>query len=97
MNPAAKLSSALLIAAVLTLACRGDQPGAPAKIAAAPAEDADVVAKDGAVAEGGAPKITADEAVYEFGAIKATDSVEHVFEIRNVGDADLKIERVQRT
>jgi hypothetical protein len=91
MNPAAKFSSALLIAAVVPLACGGDQPGAPTRIAAAPVEDADVVAK------GGAPKITADEAVYEFGAIKATDSVEHVFEIRNVGDADLKIERVQKT
>ena len=92
MNPAAKLSSALLIAAVLTPACGRDEPSAPTKIAAAPAEnDAEVVA------EGGVPKITADEAVYEFGAIKVTDVVEHVFKIRNAGDADLKIDRVQKT
>jgi hypothetical protein len=89
MNTAAKLSSALLIAVALTLACGGDQPPAPTKIIDAP--PAAVIAKDGA------PKITADEAVYEFGAIKATDSVEHVFKIRNAGDADLKVERVQKT
>lgn len=98
MNPAAKLSSALLVAAALTLACGADQPAAPTKVAAPPATDgAEGDAKDGAVANAAAPKITADEAVHEFGAITATDSVEHVFKIRNAGDADLKIERVQRT
>lgn len=83
MTPAVTSSSALLIALALTLACGADQPDAPAENAV--------------IAKVGAPKIAADEAVYDFGAIKATDSVEHVFKIRNVGDADLKVERVQKT
>jgi hypothetical protein len=88
----AKLSSALLLSAALTFACGGDQPAASAEIVPAPAEgDA------AAIVKAGAPKITADEAVFDFGAIKATDSVEHVFKIRNVGDAELKVERVQKT
>lgn len=90
MTRSAKPSSALLIAVALVLACGGDRAGAPMEIDPAPAENA-------AVEKGGAPKITADEAVYDFGAIKATDSVEHVFKIRNAGDADLKVERVQKT
>lgn len=89
MTHPTQLASLLLVAAALTLACRGEAP--PAESAAA------VVATDGAVVKAGAPKITADEAVYEFGAIGATDSVEHVFKIRNAGDAELKIERVQKT
>lgn len=97
MDPAAKLFSALLVAAV-TLACGADPVPAPTKVSASPAKDgAAAVDKDDAVAPGGAPKITSDAAVHDFGAIKATDSVEHVFKIRNAGDADLKIERVQRT
>jgi hypothetical protein len=88
MTSAAKPASALLIA--LTLACGGDRPGAPAEVEPALAENA-------AIATGGAPRIAADEAVFDFGAIKATDSVEHVFKIRNAGDADLKVERVQKT
>ena len=88
-SSSARHSSALLIAVALVLACRGDQAGAPAENDPALAENAAL--------EKGAPKITADEAVYDFGAIKATDVVEHVFEIRNVGDADLKVERVQKT
>lgn len=92
MTDPAKLTSALLVAAALTLACGGDQPGAPAAIVPAPAEN-----DDAAIVTSGAPKIAADEAVFEFGAIKATDSIEHVFKIRNVGDADLKVERVQKT
>jgi hypothetical protein len=52
---------------------------------------------EAAEAQTGAPKIAADEAVFEFGSIKPTDKVEHVFKIRNAGTADLKIERVQRT
>lgn len=92
MPTAAKLSSALLIAVALTLACGGDPPAAPTKSTDAPAETGAVV-----IAKAGAPEITADEAVYDFGTIKATDSVEHVFKIRNAGDADLKVERVQKT
>ena len=87
-----KLSSALSIAAALTLACGGHEPPVPAKIVEAPAESGEV-----AIANEGAPKITADEAVFDFGTIKLTDSVEHVFKIRNAGNVDLKIERVQKT
>lgn len=90
MTSTAKLSSALLVAVALVLACRGDQPAATAEVEAAPAEGA-------AIAKDGTPKITADEAVYDFGAIGPTDSVEHVFKLRNAGDADLKVERVQKT
>lgn len=90
MRSAAKSSFALLVAAALTLACGGDKPVAPAQSDPAAAGNA-------AIAKEGAPKITADEAVFEFGAIAPTDSVEHVFQIRNAGDADLKIERVQKT
>lgn len=86
-----KLSSALLLAATFTLACGGDPPAAPADVAAAPVEG------EAAPAEQGAPKIAADAPVFDFGAISGTDSVEHVFVIRNVGDAELKVERVQKT
>ncbi len=96
MHATAKLSTALLTAAVLSLACRGDS--APTKVAEAVAEsDTEVAAKGEAVAQDGAPRIAADEAVYAFGAIGISDTVEHVFKIRNAGDADLKIERVQKT
>lgn len=47
--------------------------------------------------EAGVPKIAADEAVFDFGAINPTGKVEHVFKIKNAGTADLKIERVQKT
>ena len=90
MIPFAKPSSALLFAAALVLACGGDKANAPTEIESAPAENA-------ALEKVGTPKITADEAVHDFGAIKATDSVEHVFKIRNAGDAELKVERVQKT
>lgn len=91
MTSTAKFSSLLVIAAALVLACRGDQQAAPTENEpAAGAENAEV-AKDGA------PKITADEPVYDFGAISGTDSVEHIFKIRNAGTADLKVERVQKT
>lgn len=90
MTSTAKSSSALLIAVALTFACGGGQPAAPTEIDPAPAEEA-------APAKDGAPKITADEPVYDFGAIASTDSVEHVFKIRNAGTADLKVERVQKT
>jgi hypothetical protein len=90
MTHPAKLPLPLQIAVALTLACGGAQPPASTEIAAT-AADAAVIATDGV------PKITADEAVYEFGAIAPTDTVEHVFKIRNAGTADLKVERVQKT
>jgi hypothetical protein len=85
----AKLSSALLLATTLTLAC-GGQASAPTEVVPAP-DDAAAIVKDAA------PRIAADEAVFDFGAIKVTDTVEHVFKLRNIGNADLKVERVQKT
>lgn len=81
-----RLSSVLLVAVALTSACRSEVPA-----------DAGTVAVAVAVATEGVPKIAADEPVHDLGAIKATDSVEHVFKMRNVGDADLEVERVQKT
>jgi hypothetical protein len=85
-----KLSSALLAATILALACGGAQPTAPAETAPAEAEPA-------AEAKTGTPKAAVDEPVFDFGGIALKDSVDHVFVIRNVGDGDLKIERVQKT
>lgn len=101
MTRAAKLIPALLVPATLSLAlaCGGEAP-APTKVEVSqdPAEVSEPQASEPqAVAKVGVPKITSDAAVHEFGAIKATDSIEHVFTIRNAGTADLKIERVQRT
>ena len=103
MTRAAKLITALLVAAPLSLACGANEAPAPTKVvtpevdasASEPAPSAQPVAQS--VAQPAAPKITADAAVYEFGGIKPSDSVDHVFKIRNAGTADLKIERVQRT
>jgi hypothetical protein len=44
---------------------------------------------------GGAPVIASDAAVFDFGEVKPTAVVEHVFTIRNEGDADLHIDRVE--
>lgn len=66
----------------------------------APTPVEDQAASEPAVAaepEAGVPKIAADEAVFDFGAINPTSKVEHVFKIKNAGTADLKIERVQKT
>lgn len=96
MNAFAKLSSTLLVAAVLIPACGADRPAAPTEAAAPPSTtgDADEL---GTVANATRSQIAADEPVHDFGTIAATDAVEHVFRIRNVGGADLEIERVQRT
>ena len=45
----------------------------------------------------GAPVITSAQAVFEFGSIHPGEVVEHVFKVKNAGDADLHIERVQKT
>ncbi|MCA9653173.1 MAG: DUF1573 domain-containing protein [Myxococcales bacterium] len=99
MTRAATLISALLVP--LALACGANEAPAPTKVAgppeAAPPEPAAEASAPGPVAADGVPKITSDAPVHEFGGIKPTDSVDHVFKIRNAGTADLKIERVQRT
>jgi hypothetical protein len=88
---------ALSILATTTLMVGGCN-AAPAPTETGPAEAEP--ASDPAVAaepETGAPKIAADEPVFNFGAIKPTEKIDHVFKIKNVGTADLKIERVQKT
>jgi hypothetical protein len=44
-----------------------------------------------------APVIASDEPTFDFGTISPTEQVTHVFKIVNRGNADLKIERVERT
>jgi hypothetical protein len=85
---------ALTVVAFVTLGCNAAPSDPTSTTEAEPTTEPAVAA----VPEpGGAPKIAADEAVFEFGSIKPTDKVEHVFKIKNTGTADLKIERVQRT
>lgn len=95
MTRAATLLPTPLIAAGLVLACSIEPSPAPTKVEV-PRIDAGTH-EASPVVQDGVPAISSDAAVHDFGAIKATDSVEHVFQIRNVGTADLKIERVQRT
>ena len=98
MTKSAKLLCALLLApSFMVLACTS-QPAAPAPVAEAqPQAEATTSAETGAALEQGAPKIASDEATFNFGAIKPVDSIEHIFKIKNVGTADLHIERVQKT
>jgi len=100
MARAAKLIPALLLVVPLAIACGTNESPPPSKIVVsdepAPSEPAP---SEPAASEPntGVPRITSDAAVHDFGAITPTDSVEHVFGIRNAGTADLKIERVQPT
>ena len=48
-------------------------------------------------AEAGGPKIVLPEPKFDFGAVPAGHRVEHVFEVRNGGDAVLEIQKVQPT
>jgi hypothetical protein len=95
MARASKLILALLVVVPLAIACGTHESPPPAKLAVSDhepgASEPDPVVRDGV------PRITSDAAVHDFGAIKPTDSVEHVFGIRNAGSADLKLERVQPT
>jgi hypothetical protein len=87
---------ALSVLATTTLvvgACNSAPTPTPAE--AEPASEPAVAAE--AEPEAGVPKIAADEATFNFGAIKPTEKIDHVFKIKNVGTADLKIERVQKT
>jgi hypothetical protein len=94
MPTPAKLQGTLLLAAALVVAC-GSEP-APTPAPAETEADANTT-EPRAADEDGTPKIASDAATFEFGAIKPTDKVEHVFIVKNEGTADLKIERVQRT
>lgn len=82
-----------LVGAALVFAC-GTESAPPPTPAAG--ETGAAQAADAPDAEG-VPKIAAAEPVHEFGGIKASDTVEHVFAIKNEGTADLKIDHVQRT
>jgi hypothetical protein len=74
--------------------CKSDSP--PPAAADEPASETAVAAT--AEPESlGAPKIAADEPVFDFGSINPAGRVEHVFKIKNTGTAELKIERVQKT
>ena len=98
MARASKLISALLVSVSLAIACGTHEPPPPSKVVVSADEAAaSEPAASAPVVPDGVPKITSDAAVHDFGAIKATDSVEHVFEVRNAGTADLEIERVQPT
>ena len=46
-------------------------------------------------ADGKAPKIVAVEETFNFGKVKQGKNPEHVFKIKNEGDADLKIEKAR--
>ena len=84
-----------VVALTILGGCNSAAP-APTPSADEPAGETAVAATAEPEAEG-APQITADEPVFDFGSIKPTERVDHVFKIRNIGTADLKIERVQRT
>lgn len=90
------LSGASLGLALMLGACSPAAPTPDAKAdGAGEAEPAEAVPE---LPEGErVPKIACDEAVFDFGGVTATGSVEHVFKIKNVGTADLEIEQVKRT
>jgi hypothetical protein len=44
-----------------------------------------------------APVIACDEPTHDFGTIAPAEKVKHVFKLVNRGNADLKIEKVERT
>jgi hypothetical protein len=95
MARASTLIPALLVVVPLAIACGTHEPPPPAKVAVS--DDEPGASEPYTVVRDGVPRITSDAAVHDFGAIKPTDSVEHVFGIRNTGSANLKIERVQPT
>jgi hypothetical protein len=87
-----RLLALTLVATTVVLGGCNSAPPAPT-----PSEDEPATEPAAAEPEAGVPKIACDEPVFEMGAIKQTDKVDHVFKIRNAGTGDLKIERVQRT
>ena len=82
---------ALSVVALSLGGCKSDPPPPAADDPAVEAEPAPEPAAEGT------PKIAAAEPVFDFGAIKPTDKVEHVFKISNAGTAELKIIKVQKT
>lgn len=87
-----RLLALSILATTIVVGCNSAPPG-PTPAEGEPASEPAVAAEP----EAGVPKIAADEPVFNFGAIKPTDKIDHVFKIKNAGTADLKIERVQKT
>lgn len=56
-----------------------------------------VLAAAAAAAEGQRPRLVCREAVYDFGAARDTNTVEHTFILRNEGDAPVTIDHVRTT
>jgi hypothetical protein len=94
-RPAKHLFALSILGCLVLVGCRAEDP-APTP-AAEPEASAASETGAAADAEAGVPKIASDAPVFEFGEIKPTDTIEHVFKVKNEGTADLKIERVQRT
>jgi hypothetical protein len=88
----------LTLGAAISIGCGGSSD-APKAEPISEAEPAQTTGAGTGAAEDqdGVPKIVAENATHDFGGIKASDTVEHVFTVRNEGTADLKIDRVQRT
>jgi hypothetical protein len=78
---------------LLALACGSPSDAKLAKADAAATPEAPAPLSKTTIA----PKIASDEAVFDFGAIKPTQTVEHTFTIKNVGTGDLNIDHVQKT
>lgn len=81
-----------LVSLMGAFACMSEPP-APAPVKQ---DDPALAPSEGEVAAAG-PRIAADEAVFDFGSVAPSGKVEHVFTIRNVGDADLHIDHVKKT
>lgn len=90
---------ALLSLPLLAFALTACNTPKPSKQVAAETGDtsAEATSEGAAADQAAAPKIAADEATFEFGEIKPSERVQHTFKIKNEGNADLHIERVQRT
>jgi hypothetical protein len=97
--PTRRLPAFALLVPALTLGCA--DPAPPADASPSPGASLEPVAEPTPAlvphAEDGPPKLSADSAIYEFGAITAKDTAEHVFTLHNTGGSDLHIDRVQAT
>lgn len=76
----------LLIAACIACACACGGKGQEGQDAGREQPAAKADAK---------PKIAAAESAFDFGKVKQGVEVEHIFKIRNEGDAELKIEKAR--
>ena len=56
-----------------------------------------VIAASGSAGERQGPRIYVKDARFDFGTVRPGTQPEHIFEIKNVGDEVLEIQRVQPT